>query len=41
MPFATLAFGAARAVTDYALKQGAAEDVSGAGEGLGEVIALT
>jgi len=41
MPFTTLAFGAARAVTDDALEQGAAEDVLGAGERLGQAIAFT
>ena len=40
MSFAAIALGTARAVTDDALEQGAAEDVLGAGEGLGEAIAF-
>ena len=40
MSFAAIALGTARAVTDDALEQGAAEDVPGAGEGLGEAIAF-
>jgi len=40
MPFTTLAFGTAGAVTDDTLEEGAAEDVPGAGEGGGEAIAF-
>jgi hypothetical protein len=40
MPFATLAFGTAGAVTDDTLEQGTAGDVPGAGEGGGEAIAF-
>ena len=41
MSFAAIALGTTRAVADDSLKQGAAEDVPGAGEARGEAIAFT
>ena len=41
MAFAAIALGTARAMPDDSLEQGAAEDVLGAGEARGELIAFT
>lgn len=38
MAFATVAFGAAGAVVDDAIEQGAAEDVAGIGEARGKAV---